>query len=157
MGLISFILKWAFIMFIVLVLIVAGAFAYLYYFYTFQTIRVCAPEQSIDTNISCKSNQQCLDTFKSNVQEINTMTEKLNDAPEKIKTIQQSLISGIFVCEQTCRIRQLTQNSVRGVAIFSKAPPCNPGEVELAKVDIKGKDLLPIINYMRKNPSVFNQ
>lgn len=153
MGLIGFVIKWIFLIFVAILLLIAGGLVYVYYFYTFKTVRICLPEQAIDTNLTCSSNQDCMNMFKTGAREMQDVETQISTAPEFMKTLINSATNASILCESTCKIRQMNENAIRGIS--GPNLYCNAGEIEVAKVNVHGKELIQFFKYSRTNPQFF--
>lgn len=139
------ILKTTGIIILVVILIAAGVGFYFYNFHVFKTLRLCITEDSNDTKVSCSSDQECIDYFTENADElsqaIGNTEELLGFAQEKITEAVEATI----FCEQTCKIKE-----IRGLEQIGDIKECFPSEKEI-KIEIRGKEGLQIWGYLRKN------
>jgi hypothetical protein len=131
------------ILFIVVLVAIAGAGFYFYNYHVFKTIRICEGE-SVDMRISCTSQQDCLDEFQINLEDLD-----LDELPEFIRSTARDLFDRNLYCEGTCRV-----GSMRGLDFVTKEfetiEVCEPGERETV-VELGGKELLGILKYLNEN------
>jgi len=153
MGLIKFLLKSMFVLIILGIIIIGGLFIYFYYFHVFKEVRICVPEQALDTNITCSTNQYCLDMMKSNVPEFQNLVSQTNNSPAFVQSAITKALPSIIFCGTTCRIRQMNENSITG--LNQPAASCSSGYLEAAKIDIHGKELIQLLIYMKNNANLF--
>ena len=90
------------IVFILIVLVLVGAGVYFYNFHVFKTLRICVADESIDSNFSCSTQDDCL-----------------KEASREI-----------IVCEQTCKVKKMYTNFYEeGSKEFDS---CAEGEKEIS-------------------------
>ena len=137
------ILKVIGIAFLIIILLIGGLFIYFYNFYVFKTIRVCITDQSDDLKIACQNSSFCI-SFAEQSLFNNSQTTGL---PEGIKQKLNEVIASSVFCSQTCKMKKFYG---MGIGNDPEADRCKQGETEI-KYEIKGKEGLEILNFMRKN------
>ena len=129
---------------ILLVIVIAtiSAGIYLYYFHTFKTIRVCLSETGRDTNLTCETNDDCVEIVRAFSQEID------EDTPEIMKYNFERILNESMYCNATCYVRE-TRGFNPASQDLEFLDSCNDSEIEIA-VDIKGKDAVQIFNWLKE-------
>jgi len=128
----------------VIILVILCAGIYLYNFHVFKTVRVCITNGAQDSNISCSTNQECVNTFESNVSEVK---ESLGAAPDFVKEKIDSLFSSMIFCDKICKIKNAYGMGFGGV---QEAASCKAGEQEMLW-KIRGKEGIKILLWMRSS------
>lgn len=139
------VLKAILIIFLIIILLVGAAGAYLYYFHVFKTFRVCVSNDVQDTPIPCETDEQCLNTVLDNLPQLK---KTIGIAPPFIQRKISEVTEEVAYCESTCKLR-IIYGDLTGQQVDS----CEPGDKEI-KVEIRGKEGLEILDFVRKNPEL---
>ena len=124
---------------LVIVLATVGVIVYFYNFYTFKTVRVCLSEVGRDTNITCETDDDCLEIARAFNQEVD------DDTPEIIRHNFKRVFNESMYCNGTCYIRETRGFTSQDLEFLDS---CNESEIEIA-VDVKGKDAVQIFNWLK--------
>lgn len=131
------------IIFLIIILLIAGLAIYFYNFYVFKTLRVCITNQADDLKIPCQDSSSCINFAKTSLFN-NSQTINL---PEGIKKKLNEVIDLCVYCSQTCKIKKYYGTGIGSDVAVDK---CKHEEKEI-KYEIRGKEGLEILNFMRKN------
>jgi hypothetical protein len=142
MGLIKTLL----VIFLIIVLAVGGSAFYLYNIYVFKTVRACVSPEAQSLNVPCNSSKFCLDTFKSNMSDINLLAST-SDLPPAFSEKINEIFNATFYCAKTCKMKRVS------TSLDNSSLQCSPDDMEI-KLDMHGKEILQMLNYARKHPGI---
>ena len=134
---------------VVVVLLVVGVVAvYFYNFHVFKTVRVCVGFAN-DTGVGCNATQDCFDLAEEYGFDLDS---ELDGAPDFISENLRRVVDEVVYCDGTCFVKE-----VRGVnpetQELEMLESCEDDEVEFS-VDIRGKEGLEILGWMRSRGSI---
>jgi len=131
------------VIFIFIIFILSSLGIYFYYFHVFKTLRVCVSPIANETNISCASNQDCIEIFLNNMTEIKG---KIESMPQEFKEFAMNVFDSSVYCQDTCKIREFYG---AGFGNIDEISSCKKNEKEIL-LKIRGKEGLQFLKYMRE-------
>jgi len=126
---------------IILIIIVLIALAsYFYFFHVFYETKVCITDKIMDLNLSCSSDDQCIDSIEAGVGQIS----KIGKTPEFIRKNVEVILESTVYCNEECKINE----SYGELFGEGKVESCEDNEKEVL-VQVRGSEGLELINYFR--------